>query len=113
MNAVAPRRNDLRRRRSVHRIGVMTTIDVHPKIGAMPVAEREKLMRERNESAYYGAPRITVARGDDGVAKISLRDALGHPRIVMGVAADGTSSLKFLDAEGKLLDELAPSGHKR
>jgi hypothetical protein len=85
----------------------------YPKIGAKPVAEREKLMRERNESAYYGAPRITVARGDDGVAKISLRDALGHPRIVMGVAADGTSSLKFLDAEGKLLDELAPSGHKR
>ncbi|CAM5227087.1 hypothetical protein [Rhodanobacter lindaniclasticus] len=82
------------------------------KIDAMPAAERDKLMRERGESAYYGATRITVARGDDGVAKISLRDALGHPRIVMGVAADGASSLKFLDADGKLLSELTPSGNK-
>ncbi len=82
------------------------------KIKAMPVAERKKLMQERSGNAYYGATRITVARGDDGVAKISLRDGQGHARIVMGVAADGASSLKFLDADGKVLNELTPSASK-
>lgn len=77
-------------------------------IDKMPAAEREKLMQERGKTAYYGATRITVARGDDGVAKISLRDGSGKPRIVIGVAKDGASSLKFLDADGKLLNELAP-----
>ncbi len=28
----------------------------------------------------------------------------------MGVADDGTSSLKFLDADGKVLNELSPAG---
>lgn len=80
-----------------------------PKIRKMPKAERDKLMEERDKDAYYGTNRIVVARGDDGIAKISLRDALGHARIVMGVAADGTSSLKFLDANGKVLNELTPT----
>lgn len=80
------------------------------KIKAMPAAERDKLMQQRRQDAYYGATRITVARGDDGVAKISLRDARGRPRIVLGVAEDGASSLKFLDADGKVLNELTPTG---
>ncbi|MEO8809878.1 MAG: hypothetical protein ABI386_06505 [Rhodanobacter sp.] len=83
------------------------------KIEKMPAAAREKLMRERQTTAYYGATRITVARGDDGVAKISLRDALGRPRIVMGVARDGSASLKFLAADGKVQNELTPSSDKR
>ncbi|MBB6244218.1 hypothetical protein [Rhodanobacter sp. MP1X3] len=79
------------------------------KIDAMPATEREQLMQARSKSNYYGSTRIVLARGDDGVAKISLRDADGHPRIVMGVAKDGTSSLKFLDASGKVLNELTPT----
>jgi hypothetical protein len=79
------------------------------KIEAMPAAERDKLMQERSKNDYYGSPRIVVARGDDGIAKISLRDMDGHPRIVMGVARDGASSLKFLDASGKVLNELTPA----
>lgn len=91
---------------------VLQDLEENAKIDAMPKAERDKLMRERSENAYYGATRIAVARGSDGVAKISLRDALGRPRIVMGVAANGASSLKFLDADGKVLSELTPSGNK-
>lgn len=79
------------------------------KIDAMPAAARDKLMQSRRKSGYYGTTRIVLARGDDGIAKISLRDAEGHPRIVMGVAGDGTSSLQFLDAGGKVLNELTPT----
>lgn len=88
---------------------VLQDLQEFSKIKAMPDTERGKLMQERGKNAYYGATRITVARSDDGVAKISLRDALGRARIVMGVADDGTSSLKFLDADGKVLNELTPT----
>jgi hypothetical protein len=82
------------------------------KIDAMPAAERGKLMQARLANSYYGSTRIVLARGDDGVAKISLRDADGHPRIVMGVARDGTSSLQFLDASGKVQNELTPTSKR-
>ncbi|WP_130618336.1 hypothetical protein [Dyella amyloliquefaciens] len=82
------------------------------KLEAMPKAQRDALMTQRYKDGYYGATRIAVTRSDDGVAKVSLRDAQGNPRIVMGVAADGASSLKFLDADGKVLNELAPAARK-
>jgi len=83
-----------------------------PKIESMPPTEREKLMAQRVKSNYYGAARIKVARTDDGAAGISLCDARGRPRIVMQVRMDGLSSLKFLDADGKVLNELTPTGER-
>lgn len=92
---------------------VLQDLQESAKLDAMPAMERKKLMKKRHASAYYGATRITVARSNDGIAKISLRDALGRPRIVMGVASDGASSLKFLDADGKVQSELTPAGDAR
>jgi hypothetical protein len=83
-----------------------------PRIESMSPAEREKLMAQRAKSNYYGAPRIKVARTDDGAAGISLRDAQGRPRIVMQVSKEGLSSLKFLDADGKVLNKLAPTSQR-
>ena len=83
-----------------------------PRIESMSPAEREKLMAQRAKSNYYGAARIKVARTDDGVAGISLRDAQGRPRIVMQVSKEGLSSLKFLDADGKVLNELMPTSER-
>jgi len=37
----------------------------------------------------------------------------GWRRIVMEVKADGSSSLTFLDANGKVLNQLLPSGAPR
>jgi hypothetical protein len=48
-------------------------------------------------------------REDDVTAQISLRDARGYPRIVMSVSADGSSSLEFLDADGRVLNKLTPT----
>jgi hypothetical protein len=79
------------------------------KIDAMPAAQREALIAARTKSGYYGSTRIKVMREDDGAARISLRDALGHPRIVMSVTADGSSSLEFLDADGRVLNKLTPT----
>jgi hypothetical protein len=79
-----------------------------PKLATMPSAERAALMEQRRRDNYYGATRISVTRGTDGVAAVSLRDAQGHERVVMGVAADGAASLKFLDAEGRVVSEVTP-----
>lgn len=47
--------------------------------------------------------RIWVGRGNDDAAVVSLADANGKKRIVMQVAADGTASLDFLDADGHVV----------
>jgi hypothetical protein len=39
-----------------------------------------------------------------------LKDPEGRDRIVLKVGADGTSSLQFLDASGKVLNEMPEKG---
>ena len=56
--------------------------------------------------------RIWVGRKGDGAAVVSLMDAHGKKRIVMQVAADGTPSLDFLDAEGRVVQHLIPGNLK-
>ncbi len=53
--------------------------------------------------------RVWVGRGEDGTAIMALMDDKGKKRIVMEVAADGTSRLSFLDADGRVLNQLTPS----
>jgi hypothetical protein len=55
--------------------------------------------------------RIWVGNGDDGAATVALMDVQRRKRIVMEVKADGASSLAFLDENGKVLNQLVPSGH--
>jgi hypothetical protein len=79
-----------------------------PKNAALPDAQRQALMAQRRASHYYGANRISVIRGTDGVATVSLRDAEGRARLVLGVSADGSASVRFLDAQGHVQRELTP-----
>jgi hypothetical protein len=53
--------------------------------------------------------RVWVGRGDDGAAVIALMDGKGRKRISMQVAADGTPQLAFLDADGKVVNQLVPA----
>lgn len=55
-----------------------------------------------------GGQRVWIGRGNSGVASVSLTDANGKNRIVMEVRSDGTPSLAFFDADGHLVQELAP-----
>jgi len=48
--------------------------------------------------------RIWVGRAGEGDATVALMDAKGRKRILLDVAADGTSSMSFLDASGKVID---------
>ena len=47
-----------------------------------------------------------------GVASVSLMDANGRKRIVLQVTPDGAPSIAFLDADGKVLNQLGPGSSK-
>ena len=54
--------------------------------------------------------RIWVGRGEDGAATVNLMDPQGRKRLVMKVDADGTPSLVFLDADGKVVSRMTAAG---
>ena len=56
--------------------------------------------------------RVWVGRGEDGAATVALMDTNGKRRIVMEVRADGTPGLSFLDADGKVVNRMSPSGSR-
>jgi len=49
--------------------------------------------------------RVMVGRSQDGAAKVALMDAKGRKRLVLQVEANGTPSLTFLDADGKVVSQ--------
>lgn len=53
--------------------------------------------------------RVFLGRGLDQSAALNLKDSAGHDRIVIKVDADGTPSLQFLDADGKVTTQLPPA----
>jgi len=52
--------------------------------------------------------RIWMGRGGDGAAVVALMDDKGRKRISMEVATDGNARLSFLDAEGKVVNQITP-----
>ncbi len=53
--------------------------------------------------------RIWVGRNEDGSSEISLMDASGKKRIQFKVLENGESTIRFLDANGNLLNGLSPT----
>ncbi len=59
-----------------------------------------------------GRRRVWIGREDPGTASVSLAGADGKRRISIQVTADGTASLAFYDAQGRVIQELAPNTKK-
>ena len=60
-------------------------------------------------SGYDGgarSQRIWVGRDANGDATVALKDAKGRNRILLNVTADGAASISFLNADGKVVDEI-------
>ena len=53
--------------------------------------------------------RLFLGHDKDGVASVSLMDRSGKKRIVLQVTADGTPSMLFLDADGKVVNQFGPT----
>ncbi len=56
-----------------------------------------------------GGQRVWAGRNGDGLASISLAGQDGKERIRLQVTADGKGSIVFLDATGKVAQELTPT----
>ena len=53
--------------------------------------------------------RLFIGHDKEGVASVSLMDRNGRKRIVLQVTPDGTSGISFLDADGKVVNQLGPT----
>ena len=53
--------------------------------------------------------RVVVGHDKEGVASVSLMDRNGRKRIVLQVTPDGAPSIVFLDADGKVVNQLGPT----
>ena len=53
--------------------------------------------------------RVFVGHDKEGVARVSLMDRTGRTRILLQVTSDGTPSLSFLDADGKVVNQFGPT----
>lgn len=51
---------------------------------------------------------VQVSVGPDGAPALTLRDSADRPRIRIRVTSDGYGMIEFLDAEGNVVDQLAP-----
>jgi hypothetical protein len=62
---------------------------------------------ERDRATWSARVRqLVLGRAADRSSVVRLQDPEGRDRIVMEVAADRVPSLKILDADGKIIDQL-------
>ncbi|HKQ99584.1 MAG TPA: hypothetical protein VJT09_02860 [Pyrinomonadaceae bacterium] len=89
------------------------TAELVAKIDAikkLPTEEaRKAAAKEMRERGEFMVNRLSVGRGRDKSAFMSLSDAKGKPRIKISVAADGNPKIDFLDEAGKVTYSL-PGG---
>jgi len=70
--------------------------------------EREAAVARIRAAAPKPAQRVFVGKTRDRVASVVLADAQGRTRLALKVDADGAASIEFLDADGKVVQRVAP-----
>ncbi|KGI77675.1 hypothetical protein [Oleiagrimonas soli] len=79
------------------------------RMRGMSDVQREAALHAFQASHPSPSKRLVMARAPDGGVSLGLNDRRGHPRIVLEVAADGTPSIRMLDANGTVVSALRPS----
>lgn len=75
-------------------------------------AARAAALAKARASAPKPAQRVFVGKSTDRVASVQLSDAQGHPRLALKVDPDGHASIEFLDADGKVVQRVAPDSSR-
>ncbi|HJZ73010.1 MAG TPA: hypothetical protein VKE51_14795 [Vicinamibacterales bacterium] len=70
--------------------------------------EREAAVARARAAAPKPAQRVFVGKTRDRVASVVLADARGRNRLALKVDGDGAASIEFLDADGKVVQRIAP-----
>lgn len=69
-------------------------------------AARKAAYKEMQDKGEFLVNRLSIGKGRDKSALLTMSDAKGKPRISMSVAADGKPKLDFLDETGKVIYSL-------
>lgn len=87
--------------------GLLTpdVLDAFQKLRSMPDGPEEGKLRAAMLAKYRITERAAIERGDDKSAALRLSDVDGNTRILLRVAPEGTPSMQFLDATGKVTTE--------
>lgn len=80
-------------------------------INQAPAQVREPALDGALIPGVPAASRIRMTVAADGAPRIELADAQDRPRIRVGVSTEGYGMLEFLDADGRVVDTLAPEQH--
>jgi hypothetical protein len=75
--------------------------------------ERNVAVARVRAEAPRAAQRVFVGKSTDRIARVSLADAEGRPRLVLKVDPDGNASIEFLDATGKVVQRMTPERQPR
>lgn len=70
---------------------------------------RDEAVKAARAKAAPGPSRLFAGKTPDRAAQVGLADANGKPRLVLKVEADGTASIAFLDADGKIVQRIPAS----
>ena len=64
--------------------------------------QRDAAVKAARAKAPAGPRRLFAGKNTDKASTVSLADGQGRPRLVLRVTEDGSSSIEFLDASGKV-----------
>ena len=80
------------------------------------INERAPIVRDAALGGHIvpasGATRIKMDVAADGSPSISLADKQDRPRLRLSVTKEGFGAIEFLDAQGKVIDTIAPEALK-
>jgi hypothetical protein len=88
---------------------IQDAIEAGSRISALPQGEQQAERKKFLATHTGDANRIYLGRSPDKSAALRLKDEKGRDRLVLRVNADGNPVIQFLDAEGKVTQELTGS----
>jgi hypothetical protein len=91
---------------------ITDAIRAEERISKLPESQRQAAWEQFKSTHTGNVNRIRVGRLEDESSVVEIKDAAGKTRIVMKVAAEGQSSLQFLDAKGNAIGNFPPEEKK-
>ena len=85
---------------------------VWEKADAMPAGPAKDAEMKRLRELYSGKRRLQLGRRGDNSTRLAISDAAGRPRLVLEVAPDGASAIRFLDESGKVVRTVTPAADR-
>lgn len=85
---------------------ITDALEAITRISKLPKDQQEAELKKFVATHPGDHPRVILGRARDGGSILQLKDAEGRDRLVLRVAPNGTPTLQFLDAAGKVLSEL-------